>query len=362
MSTVKGNPMTSSKAQGISVVTPTNGRQELVGMLLRSLRRCADEADFDVEVLVVDDSNPAGRAAIEELCAASGASYLRGPREVGRKRNLGARRARHDIVLFIDSDCVATEGLLRAHWEAHLKAGEEVAAVAGPTRFYGATTFSGRITERSMVYEAFDAPRTHRQVLWATTSNLSVRRDVFLANGGFSERTLTVVGGEDVDLGIRLHEAGYITGTAPEGTALHARSSGLAVRRSLAKLFTYGRADNWLCHGHDQYVIFHPNPVVLGMLGATAGALLPTRRRGTVTAVLASLPVALCGARELARRRKLKRRVELLDVAAVVLDWSYDLGVAVGALQAGDPALSLTRFDYHPADKFEPQAEAKTEV
>ncbi|MFI6130814.1 glycosyltransferase family 2 protein [Micromonospora sp. NPDC051141] len=347
----------SSNALGITVVTPTRGRSELVAKLLRSLRDCAEAAEFDVEVIVVDDSPPAESTAIKALCVDFGADYVSGPRAVGRKRNLGARRARHDLVLFIDSDCVATDSLLRAHWEAHLKAGDNVAAVAGPTRFYGGTTFSARLTERSMVYEAFDAPRTHAQVLWGTTSNLSVRRDVFLAQGGFSERPLTVVGGEDVDLGIRLYEAGYVTSTAPDGLALHARSSGLAVRRSLAKLFTYGRADNWLCQEHGQYVIFHPNPVVLGALGGAVGALVPTRRRGVATAALAALPVVLCAIRELARRRNLKGRADLLDVGAVVLDWSYDLGVAVGAIRAGAPTLTLTRFDYHPQDKFVPHSD-----
>jgi len=50
----------------------------------------------------------------------------------------------------------------------------------------------------------FGWPRRFERVGWAATSNLLVRRAVLLELGGFDETTLTVVGGEDVDFGLRL--------------------------------------------------------------------------------------------------------------------------------------------------------------
>jgi GT2 family glycosyltransferase len=60
-------------------------------------------------------------------------------------------------------------------------------------------------------------------VLWATTSNLACRRAAFDRVGGFDPDTPTVVGGEDVDFGVRLCEVGYVVATNPDARVLHAR-------------------------------------------------------------------------------------------------------------------------------------------
>src|SRR5262245_50587638 len=124
---------------GISVVIPTRGNPHMVARLLTSLERSAHELPpgTDHEVIVVDDSERANGDAISEACARAGARYARGPRRVGAKRNLGVSLSRHSVILFIDSDCVATPGLLRVHLEAHATAtapsGRRIGAVAGPT-------------------------------------------------------------------------------------------------------------------------------------------------------------------------------------------------------------------------------------
>lgn len=336
---------------GITVVTPTRGRQLLVKKLLDSLQACEVDG-FDLEIIVVDDSEASVEQAIRDDCLRVDARYVRGPREVGRKRNLGVRLASHDIVLFIDSDCLATSNVLRGHYLAHSLGGASVAAVAGPTYFYGPETILGRLAERSMVYEAFQAPAKFTEVLWGTTSNLSVARDVMLDAGGFDEQPLTVVGGEDVDLGIRLHKLGYAISTAPDAAVLHVRSDGLDVLRSMRKLFMYGLADNWLCRRHPDLVIAHLNPVTLTALMCLP-VIGPLRRRPpALIAALMIAPIVLTSVAEWFRRSRVRGRGHFIDVLAIPIDWSYDLGVLVGAVRAGRPLEAMSRFNYHPRHMF----------
>jgi GT2 family glycosyltransferase len=341
--------------RGISVVVPTRGRERLVELLLDSLGHCDRDGALDVEILVVDDSDEPAATAIRRACHRHRADYLRGEREVGRKRNLGARRARHPIVLFIDSDCVATRGLLLGHERAHRGQDAQRAGVAGPTYFYGSQSLTARLTERSMVYEAFRIPESVPEVLWATTSNLSVNREAFLSAGGFAENPVTVVGGEDVDLGIRLHHLGFTIGTAPDAAVLHARSQGLGLLESVRKLFTYGRADNWLCGRHPEYAAFHPNPATLTLLGLAAGVGPLRSAPGLVRAAIATGPVVLTALAEWSRRRRSDRPVHALDLLAIPLDWAFDLGVLMGALGDTHIADALTRFDCSPARTYRPR-------
>ena len=344
------NEQRRSAASGISVVSPTKGRVALVRRLLESVREAAGNVAVPVEILIVDDSNPGEAQEIERACTDARATYIRGPRNVGHKRNVGTAAAAHDVVLFIDSDCMATPELLKEHLYAHETADEDVIAIAGPTQFYGPSHISARLAERSMVYEAFESPRHFEEVLWGTTSNLSVRRPHFLELGGFHESPLTIVGGEDVDFGIRAHRLGYRMATVPEGVALHVRAAGWEIAGSARKLVRYGRADNWLCWEHPEFRVFYPNPVALAVIAGMAGAVLRLgrpRRIGLVT-----VPMFAIWARELRRRRTVRPKDATLDVVAIPLDWSYDAGVLLGAIQAGKPLEALTRFDYHPPNRF----------
>lgn len=61
----------------------------------------------------------------------------------GRKRNVGAREAKYDIVLFLDSDCIATPNLLNEHYKMYTD--DHVGAVAGLLEFVGEDTWFGNL-------------------------------------------------------------------------------------------------------------------------------------------------------------------------------------------------------------------------
>lgn len=122
------------------------------------------------------------------------------PGFVSVSRNIAARRARHDIVAFVDSDCVVQPGWREAIHDV----------LADPTVGVAGSRYALR--ERPAWVE-FAWDRAHRrtsgderaEVRYLPGGNLAVRREQFLSLGGFDEALET---GEDMDLCARYAASG----------------------------------------------------------------------------------------------------------------------------------------------------------
>src|SRR5438874_13071403 len=123
---------------GVSVVVPSHsGRLPLLPRLLTSLCQSASRLREPWECIVVDDSPGAECQAVRTVCVDHGARYQRGPWSAGSKRNVGAAAARHDVLVFVDSDCVVSVAFLPAHVSALRSAPPGTAGVIGLTNFFG---------------------------------------------------------------------------------------------------------------------------------------------------------------------------------------------------------------------------------
>jgi glycosyltransferase involved in cell wall biosynthesis len=349
---------TQQEFSAVSVVIPTRGNPASIQRLVDSLGVAVTElpAGAEAEIVVVDDSPDDDAERIRETCEKAGVRYLRGPRRVGAKRNLGVARSRHPIVLFIDSDCIATPNLLREHLNIHntLRGRRDIGAVAGPTVVEGdATAGPWRTVRHSLVANApWNWPLQFEQLWWAATSNLSVRRTAFDAIGGFDEHTYTVVGGEDVDLGVRMDAAGYGTAGHPDAVVVHATDGITRLHQFRRKLFLYGRACVYNCARQPEYTRWWPNPTTIALAAGAVAALLPRHR----------LPLLLTAAAGTALwfgndTRRIARRTDTTAASAAAttsVDWSYHLGITLEALRRGRPALAMKRFDYFQAERFTP--------
>ncbi|MEX2459116.1 MAG: glycosyltransferase family 2 protein [Actinomycetota bacterium] len=217
----------------LSVVIPTYNRAASLDALLRSLADQAGPGPF--EVLVVDDGSTDETPRIAERWSDGPLPFEyvrlehRGPAGV---RNEGLRRARGEVVAFIDDDERADPAFVAGHRAAHAEHPRPDQGVLGfvdwapevrITRFIRWLDRSGlqfnypflspgRITP---VYGAF------------VTANLSVKR-AFLVEGDllFDER-FPYPAFEDTELGWRLEQAGYELHYHPEILALHARQFSL---------------------------------------------------------------------------------------------------------------------------------------
>lgn len=377
---------------GISVIIPThNGRRFSLADLLRSLATARHRAGVSSEVIVINDKGAADHAEISAVCSEYGALALTGPPVVATKRNLGAAASRFDHLLFVDSDCIAHQDLLRAHWEAITAAPSDVAGVVGLSRFVGPGSWWWRLAGNSGRYNScFDWPLTFSEALWGGTANLSIRADVFEYVGGFDDRTWTIVGGEDVNLCASVVDCGHRLVTAPTAIVLHRRDQMARLHHLLRSMVRYGAADAYLCARLPLRRRWYLSPVVAIGMGCAVAAL--TRRPaavGRTGLMVATLVLArdFFAQRERSARLVARRRAwgigqgydldpheeasrdpfaggvaesepepgYLLDLATCVFDWSFDFGAAAGALRHGRLDLLLRRFTYVDSTSFVPR-------
>ncbi len=204
----------------LSVVIPTYDEPERLEAALKSLSQ-QDYPHEATQIIVVDDASP--HLDAERLHAAGAPlqlQLLRNEQNQGRARarNTALRVASGDIVVFLDSDMTVGANFLRAHAQRHQNHAEAV--FVGNIRFareIPATSLTRYLEERGV--HRVDADKTIPFKCFVT-GNSSVRRSSLIRVGFFDE-DLTAYGGEDLELGYRLHLAGIPLYYAPEALSHH---------------------------------------------------------------------------------------------------------------------------------------------
>ena len=220
----------------LSVVVPTYRAPDQLRALLQSIATQAADTKL-AEVIVVDDGTPDFEpASWEGMTGGFALTVLHQSDNGGRAvaRNAGIRIARGDIVIFLDGDMTVEDGFLQAHADFHLQHGSAVAVGAirwapevpdTPFMRYDGSRGVGRFGAGRVPYKCF------------VTGNSSVPRQVLIDVGAFDE-TFSTYGGEDLELGYRLHQAGHEIFYEPLASSVHHGWKGMqGMRQSMA---TYG--------------------------------------------------------------------------------------------------------------------------
>ncbi len=242
-----------NKLNGISIVIATKGRVKLLEDLLESVLVARNNFKGDSEVILIDDSNEADVKEIEIMCQQYDAKRIYFSPSVAEKRNVGARNAKYDIVLFLDSDCLATPNLLNEHYNTYKD--EKIGAVAGLLEFTGEDTWFWKAVEKSPFVICFGFAKWMDTVPWTPTANCSVRREVFEEVGGFDRSFPDKPGGEDVDLGLRIIKKGYIFKCAKDALVYHSKKTWIPVKAMFKRLWYYGSANYYLAERHPDYTM-----------------------------------------------------------------------------------------------------------
>lgn len=252
--------------EGISIVIATKGRVELLDQLLESVEIARKNYGGSTEVILVDDSSKEEQKQIDELCRRWNARREYFSPSVAGKRNYGARIAQYDVVLFLDSDCIASAHLIENHMKQYMD--EKVGGVAGPLEFIGKENWFWKSVKNSPFVICFQMPYWGETSVWATTANFSIRREVFERIGGFDETFPNKPGGEDVDLGLRITKAGYTIRNTIEGLVYHDKSTWSNIRQMIKRCWYYGNADVYLVERHYDYSCdTMPRKMLMNLLG-----------------------------------------------------------------------------------------------
>ena len=238
---------------GISIVIATKGRVKLLENLLISVKEARNNFEKPSEVLLVDDSKAEDVIAINEMCKKYDARRIEFGPSVPEKRNVGAREAQYDIVLFLDSDCIATPNLLNEHYKLYTD--KKVGGVAGYLEFVGEDTWFWQAVDKTPFTICFSFPKWMDTVPWTPTANCSMRKELFEEIKGFDRSFTDKPGGEDVDLGLRMVKAGYTFKCTADGLVCHSKKTWTPVKAMFRRLWYYGSANYYLAEKHPYYVM-----------------------------------------------------------------------------------------------------------
>ena len=330
-----------------SVIVASHGRSGLVEQLLASLQAARAAITADVEVLIVDSSSRPQAQVIRNACIKYGAEFLPGPLSVRRKRNIGARSATGKWLLFVDSDCEASPGLFAAYQEC-FTAKPQVCVAAGPTVFRGEQTTFVQLIKTSSLFAPFCAPAVQGALLWATTSNLLVRRDIFESFGGFREQYPFRLGGDDTDLCLRMRDKGHQLMAAPAALCYHSWSTWSKPAAVFRRSFRWGWMHALLLRDHLRYrrldapglPVHFLFCLVIALAGALAGAPLMALAPVLFIVLAVVLHALLAAARAGNRLRAL-----LEDLCLAFVELPFGFGRALGSLAGGSLLGLFYRLD-----------------
>lgn len=207
-----------------SLIIPVYNRPDEVDELLQSL---VGQTEKDFEVLIVEDGSTVPcREVVRKYENLLDLEYYgkknSGP---GQSRNFGAYHSKGDYLIVLDSDCVLPPGYLRAVSDELEKCDAD--AFGGPDRAHESFSDVQKAISYAMTsFFTTGGIRGGRKKLdkfYPRSFNMGIRREVYLALGGFSKMRF----GEDIDFSIRIFKGGYSCRLFPEAWVWHKRRTDL---------------------------------------------------------------------------------------------------------------------------------------
>jgi glycosyltransferase involved in cell wall biosynthesis len=196
----------------VSVIVPTYNNQATIRSCLDSLSNQQFKGEY--EVIVVDDASTDDTVSI----VSSYPVELLTQKHMGpaSARNLGAKNASGEFLLFTDADCSP-----ESDWIERMCAPFEDESVVGVQGAYKSRQKS--IVARFVQYEIeerYEIMSKVGQIDFIGSYSAAYRKDIFLAEGGFDE-AFPIASGEDTDLSYRLSSKGRKMVFAPDAMVYH---------------------------------------------------------------------------------------------------------------------------------------------
>ena len=275
----------------LSVVIPTYDEPDRLCAALESLAG-QDYSPRDAEIIVVDDGSPtpAEPARLHRAAGPFPLQVLRQGTNQGRAvaRNRGIDAAGGKIIVFLDSDMTVEPGFLAAHAEAHRQHSNSVVIGQirfGPeiptncfTRYIESRGVQGLKPGQAVPFKCF------------ATGNSSAPRQRLVQVGLFDE-DFRAYGGEDLELGYRLHRSQVLFLFVPQALSHHHHIRPFVQIYQL--MYTYGN--------QSLPVLLEKQPELAGLLRLDFLARPWNHPKGLVWR-LALLPLAYHPVRWLAQR------------------------------------------------------------
>lgn len=317
-----------------SFIVPVYNRPDEVAELLESLAALGRRADF--EVIVVEDGSV---VPCQQVCQNYEGLldihyYQKANSGPGQSRNYGAERAQGQYLVILDSDVVVPPGYLDA-LDREL-ADDPCDAFGGPDAAHPSFTPIQKAISYAMTsffttggIRGGKGKRLDR--FFPRSFNMGVRRDKYLALGGFSRMRF----GEDIDFSYRIVEAGLTCRLFPEAWVWHKRRTDL--RKFYRQVYNSGIARINLEKRHPGTMkLVHVLPALfaLGVILMLAAALCCIVAGATWRLTLANLSPLLLYSLIILCDATLKNRSLRVGLLAVPAAFTQLCGYGLGFIEA----------------------------
>lgn len=194
----------------VSVIIPVYNRETVIGSVIRAL---LNQNQPPTEIIVVDDGSKDRTA---EIVRSYPVRYIiqenKGPASA---RNRGFKESSGDIIVFIDSDCIARDDLILNLLEGFDS--PEVGAVAGSYDIANPENLLARLIHEEIKWRH---SRLGKYTRAFGSYCVAIRRDVLQRAGGFDE-SYKMACAEDTDLSYRILKMGYKIRFTPDAVVAH---------------------------------------------------------------------------------------------------------------------------------------------
>lgn len=191
----------------VSIIVPAKNEENYINNCLKSIKEMDVPADWDSEIIVIDNMSSDRTASIAKSFGVRVLPYE--SKKIGDIRAFGASRARGQVLAYVDADCS-----VRPSWvNAALAVLEDnsVGAVGG----YLDLPHSASCIERGW---AIPFTKNEREDVELVGASFIVRRDVYDLVKGFNKNLST---GEDSEISRNIIASGYRTKMIPSCNVVH---------------------------------------------------------------------------------------------------------------------------------------------
>lgn len=223
-----------------SIIIPTFHRKISLMRLLKSLSK-QDLTGTEIIVVEQGDRNEKDVRRIEvELGLPLHYIFLSTP-SMTHARNVGAKLAKGEFLLFIDDDCIPHLGFIRSHLKNFRD--PHVAATVGRTLTPGQkiephNSYVGRISLLGKISGGFSST-IKQEVDTVIGCNMCWRKDIYQRLGGMDEQYTGNALREETDLSLRAKNIDYIVIFEPKAVVEHLRDVAGGARKTEGRMQWY---------------------------------------------------------------------------------------------------------------------------
>ncbi|PIU21549.1 MAG: hypothetical protein COT15_01735 [Candidatus Diapherotrites archaeon CG08_land_8_20_14_0_20_34_12] len=206
-----------------SIIIPCYNSEKTINLCLNSLLNQTFKEDYEI-IFVDDGSTDKTKYLIEESRKKNKNIKLIEQQHAGPAvaRNLGAKTAKYDILVFTDSDCEAEKNWLEEMVKPF--SDPKVVAVQGAYKTKQKSEIANFI--QLEIEERYVRMKRANHLDWIGSYSAAYKKDIYLKEGGFDSK-FEIASGEDSDLSYRLSEKGLKLMFNPKAIVYHAHAESL---------------------------------------------------------------------------------------------------------------------------------------